>query len=153
MLKALTAFALVTGVSCAALAQTGTGGSSGGMPGGGGTSATSPSSRLPGTMPGRSDTAPGSGRPSAGRSVVPRGPSAAQQSREGGGNTELNNNSATLGPTGVGPSGLDTQGTVGSGTVTPRSSTQPPLGPGTGAPDRGVPDSGVYNPGVGSPRR
>jgi hypothetical protein len=69
------------------------------------------------------------------------GESAADQSRRGGGTSDLNSNSAT------GARGAD-QGVVSSGSMD--RSAPFPLGPGTGARDRGVPDSSVYNPGVGT---
>jgi hypothetical protein len=90
--------------------------------------------------------------------MLPGGESPAQKTRQGGGSSDLNNNSATIGPTGVGPTGVGPTGvgpsglgpSSGSGAATSRSQ---PMGPGTGARDTGIPDSSVYNPGVGSWQR
>jgi hypothetical protein len=166
MWKFVTTAALVAAMSSAAIAQTGsgsTGGSAGGTPGGGGTSATPRVDRAPGATPGRSDIAPGSRRSPAGRVVIPPEQSAAHQSRQGGGTSDLHNNSATIGPTGVGPTGVGPTGVgptgVGPG-VGPSGSASgsalersPALGIGTGARDTGVPDSSVYNPGAPSRQR
>jgi hypothetical protein len=169
MLKILTTIAFATAFAGAALAQTGSG-SAGGSPGGGGTGASSPVTRLPGTMPGRSDTAPGSAGPSSGGAILPPGQSPAQQTRQGRGTSDLNKNSATTGPTGIGPTGVGPTGVgptgVGPTGVGPGGTVRPdsagsgaatqrprPLGPGTGARDTGVPDSSVYNPGVPSRQR
>lgn len=141
MWTTLTAIAVVLGLGGAAFAQSSGGSTSSGS----GSSASSSNStgvsdRLPGQT-GRSDVAPGSrARPrAAGGSRVPMGESAADQSRRGGGTSDLNSNSAT------GVPGMN-QGVVSSGSMD--RSGPVPLGPGTGARDRGVPDSSVYNPGV-----
>jgi hypothetical protein len=158
MWKFVTTAALVAAMSGAALAQTGssgTGGSAGGTPGGGGTTAASPGvERTPGTTPGRSNIAPGSRRPNqAGRVVIPPEQSAARHARQGMGTSDLHNNSATIGPTGVGPTGVGPTGVGPTGlgpTGAPSGSMDRgrALGTGTGARDTGVPDSSVHNPGA-----
>lgn len=157
MWKFVTTAALVATMSSAAIAQTGsgsTGGSAGGTPGSGGTSATPRADRAPGTGPGRSDIAPGSRGSAAGRVVIPPEQSAAHQSRQGGGTSDLHNNSATTGPTGVGPTGVGPTGLGPSGSASGSTlERSPPLGIGTGARDTGVPDSSVYNPGAPSRQR
>lgn len=151
MLRAFTTLVLATTVSFAALAQSGTG-TTNASPDNSATTKQAPTARTkpptaaaPGTTGGRRTLSRGP--------MLPGGESPARETRQGGGTADLNNNSATIGPTGVGPTGLGPTGLgspSSSGTATSRSQ---PMGPGTGAPDRGVPDSSVYNPGVGSWQR
>lgn len=160
MLRAFTTLVLATAVSFAALAQTGSGGGGTTSSDVGANQPPPPAVRTPEMQSGRAAPAPGTagGRRTLSRGpMLPGGDSPARETRRGGGAADLNNNSATIGPTGVGPTGVGPTGvgptglgTSGSGAATSRSQ---PLGPGTGARDTGVPDSSVYNPGVGSRQR
>ena len=149
MLRTFTAVVLATSVSFAAFAQSGSG-STGVAPG---TSTAPPPAA--GTPPSRAAAPPGTvgGRRTLSRGpMLPGGDSPAKETQRGGGTADLNNNSATVGPTGVGPTGLGPTGLGGSSSGSATSRSQP-MGPGTGAREHGVPDSSVYNPGVGSWQR
>ena len=159
MLRAFITLVLATTVSFAALAQSGTGGTNNASPGNPGPTTEPPAMR---TGPsGHAAPAPGTtgGRRTLSRGpMLPGGDSPAQETRRGGGTADLNNNSATIGPSGVGPTGVGPTGVGPTGLGSPGSSgmatsRSAPMGPGTGAVDRGVPDSSVYNPGVGSRQR
>ena len=155
MLRAFTTLVLATTVSFAALAQSGTG-TTNASPDNSVTTTQPPAART--KPPAHTAPAPGTtgGRRTLSRGpMLPGGDSPARETRQGGGTADLNNNSATIGPTGVGPTAVGPTGVGPTGLGSPSSSgmatsRSAPMGPGTGAPDRGVPDSSVYNPGVGS---
>jgi hypothetical protein len=167
MWKMIVAAVLAVGISGAVFAQTGSGSTSGSR-GSGATGTTPRTERLPGTLPGRSDTAPGGGGASSGGAIIPPGQSPSQQTRRGRGTSDLNNNSATIGPTGVGPTsvgptsvgptslgptGLGPTGIGSSGSMSGSTDRSPAIGTGTGARDFGPPDSSLYNPGAPSRQR